>query len=222
MLDETLSLAEGLPPKSKILVVNYPIYLNAVEHEINALGFLATDYSAQALLDFYLPEKKMQVFGLNMLFLSSHPSEADISVECGNCSCIVESKNNAAQMALSLNQKRDPHPSGPIVLKPLNVEGGSGMGPTLVMANEMQGYTLSDIGTYLAYQGDLELVPVVDQGDALLNVYSVLQVEASRNPELSFALVEFLTSPEVQQLIGDYGVEAYGMQLFTPCAGEAL
>ncbi len=102
------------------------------------------------------------------------------------------------------------------------VEGGSGMGPTLVMANEMQGYTLSDIGTYLAYQGDLDLVPVVDQGDALLNVYSVLQVETSKNPELAFALVDFLTSAEVQQLIGDYGVDAYGMQLFTPCAGEAL
>lgn len=102
------------------------------------------------------------------------------------------------------------------------VEGGSGMGPTLVMANEMDGYTLTDIGTYLAYQGDLELVPVVDQGDALLNVYSVLQVETSRNPELSRALVEFLISVEVQQLIGDYGVEVYGMQLFTPCAGEDI
>lgn len=102
------------------------------------------------------------------------------------------------------------------------VEGGSGMGPTLVMANEMDGYTLTDIGTYLAYQGDLELVPVVDQGDALLNVYSVLQVETSRNPELSRALVEFLISAEVQQLIGDYGVEVYGMQLFTPCVGEDI
>lgn len=102
------------------------------------------------------------------------------------------------------------------------VEGGSGMGPTLVMANEMQGYTLSDIGTYLSYQGDLDLIPIVDQGDALLNVYSVLQVGASRNPELSAALVEFLTSAEVQQLIGDYGVEAYGMQLFSPCAGQDI
>ena len=102
------------------------------------------------------------------------------------------------------------------------VEGGSGMGPTLVMASEMQGYTLSDIGTYLAYQGDLDLVPVVDQGDALMNVYSVLQVVSSRSPELSLALVEFLTSPDVQQLIGEYGVEVYGMQLFTPCAGQEI
>ncbi|MCK5785138.1 MAG: substrate-binding domain-containing protein [Candidatus Sabulitectum sp.] len=103
---------------------------------------------------------------------------------------------------------------------PWYVEGGSGMGPTLVMADEMQGYTLTDIGTYLAYQGDLELVPVIDQGDVLLNVYSVLQVQTSRDPELSLALVDFLVSPEVQQLIGDYGVDAYGMQLFSPCAGQ--
>ncbi len=102
------------------------------------------------------------------------------------------------------------------------VEGGSGMGPTLVMADEMGAYTLSDIGTYIAYQGDLTLVPIVDEGDALLNVYSVIQVTTSKDPELSAALVEFLISDEVQQLIGDYGVEVYGRQLFTPCAGEEL
>ena len=101
------------------------------------------------------------------------------------------------------------------------VEGGSGMGPTLVMANEMQAYTLSDIGTFLAYQGDLDLVPVVDQGDALLNVYSVLAVATARDGEMAQNLVDFLTSEEVQTLIGDYGVEVYGRQLFTPCAGEA-
>jgi tungstate transport system substrate-binding protein len=100
------------------------------------------------------------------------------------------------------------------------VEGGSGMGPTLVMASEMQAYTLSDIGTFLAFQGDLNIVPLVDQGDILLNVYSVIQVQSSTNPELSASMVEFLTSEEVQNLIGRYGVEAYGRQLFTPCAGQ--
>lgn len=102
------------------------------------------------------------------------------------------------------------------------VEGGSGMGPTLVMANEMQAYTLSDIGTFLAYQGELDLVPVVDEGDVLLNVYSVIAVSGSSNPEMAQALVDFLVSDEVQTLIGEYGVEAYGRQLFTPCAGEDL
>ncbi len=99
------------------------------------------------------------------------------------------------------------------------VEGGSGMGPTLVMADEMNAYTLSDMGTFIAYQSDLNLEPVVDQGDVLLNVYSVLEVTSSGNPEMAANLVEFLTSDTVQELIGNYGVDEYGIQLFTPCAG---
>lgn len=100
------------------------------------------------------------------------------------------------------------------------VEGGSGMGPTLVMADEMGAYTLTDIGTFLSYQSDLALVPIVDQGDALLNVYSVIAVGGARDPEMARNLVDFLVSPEVQQLIGEYGAETYGRPLFHPCAGE--
>jgi ABC-type tungstate transport system permease subunit len=33
-------------------------------------------------------------------------------------------------------------------------------------------------------------------------------------------LIDFLVSEEIQELIGDYGVEEYEMQLFTPCAGN--
>jgi tungstate transport system substrate-binding protein len=103
------------------------------------------------------------------------------------------------------------------------IEAGTGMGPTLMMASEKQGYTLTDMGTYLSYQGKLELVPIVDKGDILLNVYSAIAV----NPEnvkgvkidLANNLIGFLTSPEIQELIGKYGVEEYGMQLFAPCAG---
>ncbi len=102
------------------------------------------------------------------------------------------------------------------------IEAGSGMGPILVMANEMQAYTLSDIGTYLAYKGDLDLVPVVDEGDILLNVYSVIAATRSEKAEMANNLVEFLTSEEVQELIGEYGVEEYGRQLFTPCAGRDM
>jgi len=103
------------------------------------------------------------------------------------------------------------------------VEAGSGMGPTLMMASEKQAYTLTDMGTYLAYQGKLELVPVVDRGDILLNVYSAIAVnpEKAPKPKIDMAnnLIGFLTSSEIQELIGKYGVEEYGLQLFTPCAG---
>ncbi len=102
------------------------------------------------------------------------------------------------------------------------IEAGDGMGPVLVMANEKNAYTLSDIGTFLSYQGDLDLVPIVDQGEVLLNVYSVIATTSTKYPEMASNLVEFLTSEEVQDLIGKYGVEEYGRQLFTPCAGQDL
>lgn len=104
------------------------------------------------------------------------------------------------------------------------VEAGDGMGPTLVMANEMQGYTLTDMGTYLAFKSDLGLVPIVDEGAILLNVYSAIAVNPENvnvnNLEMANNLINFLTSVKIQQLIGEYGVEAYGMQLFKPCAGN--
>ena len=56
------------------------------------------------------------------------------------------------------------------------VEAGRGMGETLQLSSEKQAYTLSDEGTYLAYKGNLDLEPLIDQGDILLNVYSVITV----------------------------------------------
>jgi len=102
------------------------------------------------------------------------------------------------------------------------IEAGSGMGPTLVMADEKNAYTVSDMGTFLTYQSDLDLVPIVDEGDVLLNVYSVIVVKSTKYTEMANNLVEFLTSKEIQELIGDYGVDEYGLQLFTPCAGQDM
>ena len=103
------------------------------------------------------------------------------------------------------------------------VEAGRGMGPTLLMASEKRGYTLSDMGTFLAYKGQTELVPIVEQGSILLNVYSVIAGNPEKNPsinaDMANNMVSFLTSDEIQSIIGDYGVEEYGMALFTPCAG---
>ena len=102
------------------------------------------------------------------------------------------------------------------------VEAGGGMGPTLVMASEMNAYTLSDLGTFLAHQGQLDLVPIVDEGDILLNVYSVIVVASTQHPDMANNMVEFLTSEEIQDLIGRYGVGEFGRPLFTPCAGQDM
>jgi tungstate transport system substrate-binding protein len=104
------------------------------------------------------------------------------------------------------------------------IEAGDGMGNTLRMANEMGAYTLSDMGTFLAYRGDIDLVSIVEEGDDLLNVYSAILVnpaiERSINTPLGVAWINFLISDEVQTLISNYGVEKYGKALFNGAKGH--
>ncbi|MFC1947233.1 substrate-binding domain-containing protein [Chloroflexota bacterium] len=103
------------------------------------------------------------------------------------------------------------------------IEAGTGMGPTLTMASEKQAYTLTDIGTYLSYKGKVDLVPIVDKGSVLLNVYSVLVVNPDKvsvnNAEMAQKLADFLVSPKIQDVIDNYGLKDYGMHLFNACAG---
>ncbi len=105
------------------------------------------------------------------------------------------------------------------------METGSGMGNTLKTANQLNGYTLTDIGTYLAYSNaEPSLVPnlaeLVTQGTELLNVYSAIPVnatlQAGANFEGAVTFMKYLLSEQGQQLIGEYGVENYGKSLFHP------
>jgi len=96
------------------------------------------------------------------------------------------------------------------------IEAGTGMGATLVMADELMAYTLTDKGTFLAYQGDLDLVPLVETGDIMLNVYTAMICTNGVNPGMAQNLVTFLRAPEIQALIAGYGVPEYGEPLFYP------
>lgn len=104
---------------------------------------------------------------------------------------------------------------------------GQGMGETLTFANESGAYTLTDRGTFLAQQANLPNLDVMvggatiaeNQDPALLNPYGVIPVNPGKgniNAELARQFAEWLTSMEVQQLIADFGVEAYGQPLFYP------
>jgi len=108
--------------------------------------------------------------------------------------------------------------------QPWYSESGTGMGQTLLIANERRAYTLTDRGTYLAYKDKLDLV-IVREGDKdLLNIYHVMQVNPEKYPKVNAegakAFVEFLVSPETQKRIGEFGVDKYGQPLFFPDAKE--
>jgi ABC-type tungstate transport system permease subunit len=79
------------------------------------------------------------------------------------------------------------------------------------------------MGTFISYKTKLNLTALVNQKiDILRNVYSVMVVNSTKNKTMANNLVTFLTSPEIQDLMGKYGVAEYGTQLFTPCAGQNL
>ncbi|MDG6256865.1 MAG: substrate-binding domain-containing protein [Methanomicrobiaceae archaeon] len=103
---------------------------------------------------------------------------------------------------------------------PWYLETGSGMGETLTFANEQNAYTLTDKGTFLAFQANLDLVPLVTEGDVLLNRYSAIAVNPDTVPGVNFeeanAFIEWLISDDTKEFIGNFGVEQYGEALFTP------
>ncbi|TZE81251.1 substrate-binding domain-containing protein [Calorimonas adulescens] len=111
-------------------------------------------------------------------------------------------------------------------------EVGQGMGATLDIASEKQGYTLTDRATYLAKKSTLSLDILSEGSPELLNIYHVMQVNPDYvaktsqdkakmiNVKGAKAFVDFMISPETQKIIGDFGKKEYGEPLFFPDAGK--
>jgi tungstate transport system substrate-binding protein len=95
---------------------------------------------------------------------------------------------------------------------------GKGMGDTLVMASEMQGYTLTDVSTFLSMKARLELEAIVDSGADLKNIYSIILVceQEGKNIKTEDArdFMDWLLSDHTKELIAGYGIEEYGEPLF--------
>jgi len=105
-------------------------------------------------------------------------------------------------------------------------ESGQGMGATLLMASEKQGYTLTDRGTYLAQKANIKL-EILSEGDkSLLNIYHVMQVNPEKfakvNADGAKAFVEFMIASATQKIIGEFGKDQFGQPLFFPDAGKQL
>ena len=103
------------------------------------------------------------------------------------------------------------------------IEAGQGMGATLGIADDRKAYTLSDRGTFLALQKRVRLPILVERDRPLLNIYSVMKVNASNGPRVNAAggaaFADFMVSADVQKVIKTFGVARYGQALFEPIAG---
>jgi tungstate transport system substrate-binding protein len=101
---------------------------------------------------------------------------------------------------------------------------GLGMGQTLNVTSEKDGYTLSDRGTFLALKKNLHLAILVEGDAILLNVYHVIQVNPAKWPKVNTAgakaFSDFMVSPETQAVIKTFGIKKFGSPLFFPDAGK--
>lgn len=110
--------------------------------------------------------------------------------------------------------------------QPWYQETGQGMGATLNVANEKDGYTITDRATYLARKKDLKLEPMVEGDAPLLNIYHVIEVNPNKSAKINAAggkaFADFMVAAATQQAIGAFGKDKFGQALFVPDAGKKL
>jgi len=99
---------------------------------------------------------------------------------------------------------------------------GQGMGRVLSLADEMEGYTLTDRGTWLAMKSRLDSVLLFEGDEQLFNPYQVILVNPENHPHTLYdqakAFADWLVSEEGQALIDSFQME--GEQLFFASAED--
>ncbi|MFP8952327.1 substrate-binding domain-containing protein [Natrialbaceae archaeon A-arb3/5] len=102
-------------------------------------------------------------------------------------------------------------------------EAGQGMGEVLIQADQQDAYTLTDRGTFLSMQENIDLEihvegPIEDGPAHLANPYGIVAVNPAIHDhvayDLALAYIGYLTSPAGQAIIEEFTVE--GEQLFYP------
>ena len=104
-------------------------------------------------------------------------------------------------------------------------ESAAGQLATLQLAAQRRAYVFADRGTWLANQKLLpDLAVLVDGGPELLNVYHVIRVSPVKFPKVddagAKAFADYLTGADGQRFIASFGVDRFGVPLFTPDAGK--
>jgi tungstate transport system substrate-binding protein len=99
-------------------------------------------------------------------------------------------------------------------------EAGSGMGATLNTASGLDGYSISDRGTWISFKNKGNLAILVEGDSRLFNPYGIILVNPAKHAHVKAkegqAFIDWLISDQGQQAIADFRVE--GLQLFFPNA----
>ncbi|MDH3290385.1 MAG: substrate-binding domain-containing protein [Gemmatimonadota bacterium] len=102
------------------------------------------------------------------------------------------------------------------------LESGQGMSATLQIADQLQAYALTDIGTFVSHKYRLDLEVLVEGDSVLANPYHILLVNPARFPWVNYegaqSLSAYLRGGAAQRAIAEFGRRQYGRPLFEPFA----
>jgi len=175
--------------------------------------------------------ERFDVFYNDFVLLGSVSDPAGIKANAGNdivkaLSLIEEQQakfvsrgddSGTHKMELKLWKEAGVEPMGEWYLS-----AGKGMGEVIQMADEVEGYTLSDRATYLSMRDKIELQIVTEGEPRLHNQYGVIAVNPNKNDKINHEaaqiFVDWIRAPKTQNLIGEFGKEKFGQSLFIPNA----
>jgi tungstate transport system substrate-binding protein len=146
------------------------------------------------------------------------PSKAFAAIAAKGAPFVSRGDNSGThKKELSIWEKAGIEPSGDWY-----ISAGQGMGESTRIANEKQAYILIDRGTYLSLKKTLKLVVLVEGQKELFNLYGVIVVDKAKFPRVNskdaVKFASWITSPEIQKMIGEFGKKKYGQALFVPNA----
>ncbi len=98
------------------------------------------------------------------------------------------------------------------------IAAGQGMGAVLRIADNKQGYTLTDRGTQIAFADKIMLKVLFEGEKSLFNPYHIMAVNPKKGSHVRYNLakkyIDFVTSKQGQEIIA--GFTKGGEQLFSP------
>ena len=93
---------------------------------------------------------------------------------------------------------------------------GQGMGNTLIMANEMQAYTLIDRGTWIKFNKKEDLKIICQNKPPLFNQYGIIAVNPSKHKKINYEwaniYIKWIISEKGKKLINSFNIS--DQQLF--------
>ncbi len=97
-----------------------------------------------------------------------------------------------------------------------------GTSETLNIAARKKAYTISQWASYKEMLETIDLAVMVEDTTKLFTNYDVMAINPERFPKANYVtamqFIGFLTSPDVQKYIGEFGIEKYHRPAFIPLA----